>query len=109
MPTVEERLCCRRTPGSCVTQNSEYRRVVLDRAVLLVALMYRNDLFALIDEPTNNELRHTAYRQHVLWKYGCLCRGKRIVIPSCSVWCVRDCYPSHNGTYTGYRPTRLAL
>ena len=109
MPTVEERLCCRRTPGSCVTQNNEYRRVVLDRAVLLVTLMYRNDLFALIDEPTINELRHTAYRQYVLWKYGHLGRGNRVVVPSCSVWCIRDCYPSLNGIYTGYRPRRLPL
>lgn len=107
MPTAEERLCCRRTPGLCVTVQDEFRRVSLDRVVLVVAMAYRNELFDLEAEPGNHELRHTAYRQYVLWKYGHLGRGNRVVIPSCAVWKIRRVFPSPNGQYKGYRPSRI--
>ena len=77
MPTVEERLCCRRTISACVTKNDEYRRAVLDQAVIHVAMVYRNDNYVRSDvEPENNQLRHTAYRQYILWKHGHLGRAK---------------------------------
>lgn len=85
MPTNEECLCCRQSRGRCVTSQDEFRRVVLDRAVLRTAVAFRHDLFDLA-EVENNEMRHTAYRQYVSWKYGHLGRGNRIVILSCAVW-----------------------
>lgn len=50
-----------------------------------------------------NELRKAAYRQFILWKYGRLGKSNRRVIPACVVLKVRECFPSPNGTYMGYR------
>lgn len=110
MPTPEEELCCRRRPGNCITVTAAnvFATAILDRTVLDVAIRNRNDLFVLNDLPTNSHLRNAAYRQYVLWKFGHLGAGNRVVVPSCVVWEVRRAMPEAGGQYTGFRPGRFA-
>jgi hypothetical protein len=63
IPVAEERLCCRRVNGPRVTEQGEYDIIYSMR---LWISSNRNDLFDLNNEPSNNKLGHTAYRQLVL-------------------------------------------
>jgi P2X purinoceptor 7 len=80
----------------------------LRRSVILVAVRDMNDVFAYNNQPANDNFRHAAYRQFVLWRYEHLGSGNRVVIPSCVVWAIRDRFPSPDGTYTGFKVARLA-
>ena len=107
MPTqVENKCCCNRTMP-CLSSTPLYHQLVLDVNVLDIAMRYREDVLVL-DHPRNNEnFRHAAYREFVLWQHGRLGQGNRRVIPSCCVLAIRARYQSPNGIYTGYRPSRL--
>ena len=109
MPRPEEQLCCRRRAGECILQtaHNELNDVVLRRNVLLVAVRRMNDLFAYNEQPGNDNFRHAAYRQFVLWRFDSLGSGNRVVIPSCVVWAIRDLYPSADGVYTGFKVARF--
>ena len=109
MPRPEEQLCCRKRAGLCILQTAEVEidDVVLRRNVLLVAIRHTNDLFAYNEQLNNNNFRHAAYRQFVLWRFNRLGSGNRVVIPSCVVWSIRDSYPSDDGTYTGFKVARF--
>lgn len=110
MPTPDEQVCCRKSVGTCITITSaaQIGTAVLDLHVLVAAVHNRNDLFALQDDiRSNRTLRHTSYRQFVLWKYGYLGSGNRVVIPSCVVCKIRNHYPELNGQYTGFRNGRF--
>jgi len=110
MPRPEEQLCCRRTHGNCLLETAarDINDVVLRRSVILVAVRDMNDVFAYNNQPANDNFRHAAYRQFVLWRYERLGSGNRVVIPSCVVWAIRDRFPSPDGTYTGFKVARLA-
>ena len=107
MPTQEENKCCARTRRPCVSRQALFNQIVLDANILDIAMRYREDVLVLNNNRNNENFRHAAYRQFVLWQHGRLGRGNRRVVPSCCVLAIRSRYPSPNGVYTGYRPARL--
>lgn len=111
MPTDLERKCCRQRPENCVSRSAYMDLYVLDEGVLRLARAAWNDIFAVDEDQEpgveHQQYRHTAYRQFVLWQYGRLGEGNRVVIPSCTVWRIRDSFPDAHGHYTGYIPRRL--
>ena len=107
MPTQEENKCCTRTRRACITLTPLFPQLVLDGNVLDIAMRYREDFLVLENVRNNENFRHAAYRQYVIWQHGHLGRGNRRVIPSCCVTSIRARYPSPNGIYAGYRPARL--
>ena len=107
MPTQVENKCCCNKKMACITTTPLFHQLVLDGNVLDLAMRYREDVLAL-DHPRNNEnFRHAAYRQYVLWQHGRLGQGNRRVVPSCCVLAIRARYPSPNNMYTGFLPARL--
>ena len=107
MPTQMENKCCCARKLPCMSTTPLFQQLVLDANVLDIAMRYHKDVLAL-DDPRNNEnFRHAAYRQYILWQYGRLGQGNRRVVPSCCVLAIRSRYPSPNGIYTGYRPSRI--
>jgi hypothetical protein len=107
MPTQEENKCCSRAVRPCITTSRLFPQLVPDANALDLAMQYREDMLALNEVRNNENFRHAAYRQFVLWQHGHLGRGNRRAVPSCCVRAIRDRYPSPNGMYTGYRPSRL--
>ena len=107
MPTQLENKCCTQARLPCITLTPLFPQLVLDGNVLDLAMRYREDFLVLNHVRNNENFRHAAYRQYVLWQYGRLGRGNRRVIPSCCVTAIRRQYPSPNGLYTGYQPARL--
>lgn len=82
---------------------------ILQSGVLRMAQRMWNDSRALEDANTPGEshrqFRFAAYRQYVIWQYGQLGQGHRVVIPSCCVWRFRDKCPGPNGMYRGFIPS----
>lgn len=111
MDTDIERLCCRQSPENCISNMAYMHLYILDEGVLSFTWALWNDLLALQDgqEPgvDQRQLRHTAYRQFVLWQHGRLGTGRRVFIPSCCVWKIRDTFPDPRSRYTGFRVSRL--
>lgn len=106
MPTAVERQCCGKV--SCVTLLPDFQVLILDEAVLALARLYRRDILVFDDEADVRKAnRHQAYRQFILWTFGRLTVGDRRVVPSCSVWKIRDKFPDPFGQYTGFKPSRL--
>ncbi|CAB1319614.1 unnamed protein product, partial [Coregonus sp. 'balchen'] len=99
----QEQLCCRR----CITTSSLFEQLVLSRPVLEAVLLYREPLCELTEaEQRTTALRHCAYIQYISWRFGAPLRESLPVMPSCSVWRIREEYSSQDGEYTGLRPSR---
>lgn len=111
MPTDIEKKCCGQDPTNCISQLPQMELYVLDAGGLRLARRIWNDVRAREDQPEpgedNRQSRHAAYRQYVVWQFGALGRGNRIVIPSCCVWKIRDKYPDPFHQYVGFIPRRL--
>ena len=107
MPIQLENKCCTQTRRPCITLTPLFPQLLLDGNALDLAMRYREDFSVLSHVRNNENFRHAAYRQYVLWQYGRLGRGNRRVIPSCCVTAIWRQYPSPNGMYTGYQPARL--
>ncbi|KAL0979547.1 hypothetical protein UPYG_G00186420 [Umbra pygmaea] len=102
-----EQLCCRRSTGRCITTSSQFEKLVLSRPVLEAVLLYRDPLCELTEgEQQNAALRHCAYRQYISWRFGVPLKESLPVMPSCSVWKIRNAYPSEEGEYTGLKISR---
>ncbi|CAB4029562.1 Hypothetical predicted protein [Paramuricea clavata] len=107
MPTQTENKCCCKRRMQCMTTMPLFQHIVLDANVLEIQMRYREDILAMAHHRNNENFRHAAYRQFVLWHHGKLGKGDRRVVPSCCVLAIRARYPSANGFYVGFRPARL--
>ncbi|XP_063049117.1 uncharacterized protein LOC134443131 [Engraulis encrasicolus] len=109
MPTLVEQKCC--SEVNCVTLLPEMEAYVLDQGGLSLARVLWNDLRVLVEEEHDREntrqFRHAAYRQYIAWTRGTLGAGRRVVIPSCCVWAIRDRFPDPDGQYRGFVPRRV--
>jgi hypothetical protein len=103
---TENKCCCKRRM-QCMTTMPLFQHIVLDANVLEIQMRYREDILAMAHHRNNENFRHAAYRQFVLWQHGKLGKGDRRVVPSCCVLAIRARYPSANGFYVGFRPARL--
>ena len=103
----QEQLCCRMSRGRCITTSSLFEQLVLSRPLLEAVLLYREPLCELTEgEQWTTAMRHCAYNQYITWRFGAPPRESLPVIPSCSVWRIREEYSSQDGEYTGMRPRR---
>ena len=111
MHTDIERKCCGQLLDSCVSMLPHMDAYIMQGGVLRLARRIWNDVRAVGDRPAsgedNKQFRFAAYRQFVVWQYGALARGHRVVIPSCCVWRIRDKYPDPLGQYVGFLTRRL--
>ena len=111
MPTDLERKCCGQHPDSCISMLPHMDLFILPEGVLRLARRIWNDIRAEADAPeageSNRPFRYAAYRQYVVWQYGALGHGRRVVIPSCCVWRIRQCFPDPLGQYKGFVPSRV--
>ena len=83
--TQDENKCCSPREMPCISTTPLFQQLVLDGNVLDIAMRYREDVLVM-DHPRNNEnFRHAAYRQYVLWQHGRLGRGNQRVVPGCCV------------------------
>jgi hypothetical protein len=95
-----ERKCCRER--RCISQQERCQLIVTDNDVIRTAANAHSDVTARRPSHDNRNLRHTAYRQYVMWQHGHLGKNNRVVIPCCVVWMIRRKWPSPDGKYTGF-------
>ncbi|KAK7934025.1 hypothetical protein WMY93_004921 [Mugilogobius chulae] len=102
-PSPVESLCCRLSPGPCLSSSSLFERLVLDRALLEAALQYSDPLGA--PRRTDRQLRRCALGQYVSWRMGSTPPPHaEPVVPRCCVNRIRQRFPSEDGRYGGFRP-----
>lgn len=99
-----ERKCCRQK--RCITRTDRCQWMVIDSDNVGTAARSHSDVTARRPNLDNRNLRHTAYRQYLMWQFGNLGKGNRVVIPSCVVWLIRTKWPAPDGKYTGYKPPK---
>lgn len=123
MENDEESVCCYefeniRNPSisgdfGCVTINPSFGKLILDREVLNVTryllgsktkTKWKNKLLHA-EKPLNKTWRYVAYKQFVSWINAWMPIGfrKRVVIPSCVIKKIRQCFPEVNGKYVGFK------
>lgn len=111
MPTLLEQKCCQQVPQNCISRLPHMDLYILNEGTLRLARRIWNDLRAEVDGrdigETNRQFRYAAYRNFVMWQYGILGPGNRVVLPSCCVTRVRNAYPDPNGVYVGFIPARV--
>ncbi|XP_042298073.1 P2X purinoceptor 7 isoform X2 [Sceloporus undulatus] len=98
-----EQLCCRKKDGACITASALFEQLVTSRPMLEFVLLYKDPLLDLKAETLNKQLRHCAYEQYILWRFGEDDLKERAMIPSCCRWKIRDAFPSERGEYTGFK------
>ncbi|KAK7933903.1 hypothetical protein WMY93_004799 [Mugilogobius chulae] len=110
MPTLLEQKCCGETVN-CISMLPHMDLYIVQVGVLRLARRVWNDLRAEMDAQelgeSHRQFRYAAYRQFVVWRYGVLGPGNRIVIPSCCVWKIRRKFPDPHENYVGFIPSRV--
>ena len=105
MPTsVENKFCEQRV--LCRSKTQVFANVCVDRQNVETAIKNIADAFVATARFDNKALRHGSYRQYIMWQMGHLGKNKRVVIPSCCVWAIRRAYPSPDGFYRGFLPSK---
>lgn len=102
MPTDKERVCCKEK-RLCRSRSTVFQNICLDSENLSTVIRSLADTYVFTPTYDNRAMRHSAYRQYIMWQHGHLGRGHRKVIPSCCVRAIRKNYPSPNGLYSGYK------
>uniref|UniRef100_A0A8D0L832 P2X purinoceptor n=1 Tax=Sphenodon punctatus TaxID=8508 RepID=A0A8D0L832_SPHPU len=92
-----EQLCCRRKEGPCITASPLFQQLVLSRSTLEFILLYKEPLLDLNADTLNNQLRHSAYKQYIHWRFGSDELEGRALIPSCCRWKIGEAFPSEDG------------
>jgi len=103
----QEELCCRRSDGACITSSPLFEQLVLRRSLLEAVLLYQNPLSPPAELGHTTALRHCAYRQYIIWRFGDPPNDTHPAIPRCCVQRVREEYPRLDGQYSGFRPSRM--
>uniref|UniRef100_UPI003AADB00A P2X purinoceptor 7 n=1 Tax=Centroberyx gerrardi TaxID=166262 RepID=UPI003AADB00A len=107
-PLPQEELCCRRSAGRCITSSPLFEQLVLRRSLLEAVLLYRDPLSPPAGERRTAALRHCAYGQYVVWRFGVPPADAPPAIPSCCVRRIREEYPNPDMQYSGFRPAGTA-
>uniref|UniRef100_A0A1A8GTS1 P2X purinoceptor n=1 Tax=Nothobranchius korthausae TaxID=1143690 RepID=A0A1A8GTS1_9TELE len=102
----QEELCCRRSDGACITSSPLFQQLVLRRSLLEAVLLHQDPLSPPAGEVQTAALRHCAYRLYISWRFGIPPPDTHPAIPSCCVWKIRNEYPSSDGQYSGFTPSR---
>jgi hypothetical protein len=97
-----ERHCCREKRGRCVLQDSAMQKVIDPDVVKVAINLDHHNLCEDAWEHGNNNMRHAAYRQFVLYVTGNTGRHRRVIVPSCVTWAIRRIWPSDDGHYKGF-------
>ena len=88
----------------CITESEGYHMVCLAKHVLNTTLSALNRLRGdPMENIDNKALRYAGYKQYTFWVHNHLGLGVRKVIPSCSVWKIRDTYPSKDQKYIPFK------
>ncbi|XP_030074163.1 P2X purinoceptor 7 [Microcaecilia unicolor] len=104
MFTFQEELCCRRSPGPCITSAYLFEQLVLSRSALESILSYIDPFLNTTSEHITDKFRHCAYSQYIRWRFGSNVLMHYCVIPSCCRWAIRNKYPKAGGKYHSFIP-----
>ena len=101
MPQEVENKCCGRK--NCVLQGRQFHKLCLDAEYLQLCAKNTADIRNDRQDSNSCTFRKVTYRNYILDTYGYLGKGKRKIVPSCCVLCIRRHYPSATGVYMGFR------
>ncbi|XP_069611447.1 P2X purinoceptor 7 isoform X2 [Ranitomeya imitator] len=90
----ENQLCCRSNEGECITNSTMFRKLVLDRHILVYILQY-NDPLLNTHDLDSEKLVKCAEEQYIQWRFGF---NKDITsfskVPSCCKFEIRNVFDS---------------
>ena len=70
-------------PVSCITEHPGFNPVCLNIHVLQAAYFACKQIHGVLDKPTEEKYRYTAYRQFVRWCWEYIGKNIRVPLPSC--------------------------
>ncbi|XP_073485042.1 uncharacterized protein [Aquarana catesbeiana] len=113
MPTSEESKCCQGLEEvqpflehglTCVTQHEEFVERCLTKRILVYQIQMESaNVHKDYIRDANRCLRRGAYKSYTNMVHGFLGKNRRIPIPSCVVWAIRNKYPDPNEEYIGFK------
>ncbi|XP_040185817.1 uncharacterized protein LOC120918343 [Rana temporaria] len=113
MPTHVESECCGNLEDvkplleeglTCVTHSDEFIERCLNKRILMYQMSEHSESSKReYTRDANRCLQRGAYRIYTRMIHGFLGKCRRIPIPSCVVWAIRDAYPDFENQYTGFK------